>query len=627
MAREIETLTGAAEPPTGPTGPAGRAVRPVADGPDSGPRCAPDAETLALFRGLFEGHPGPAVLFDRAATPYGLNAPGDRLAGALAGDGGVAMMPQLVQLAVKARIAGKGLAREVPMPDGRSRIEATVLPQADGALLMLGRDSTLEASIRTALAESRTRFKDLVDLAADFAWETDAAGRFSFVSAGGALGWPPERLIGRAARDLLVDPESAPRTPPFEAAEPTRNVELWVADAEGGQRCLLVSAAPLHDSGGARSGARGIAIDITEERLQQAELARLKTREKLVHYILDALRGEVEPTDRLRAAALALGRAVSADACLLEIVDGGEVVLAERFGEPPPPGAFEEAADRLRATAGVADGAVGPEDRRADWRADRRADVRADWRADRGEARPAGRWLGVAARRNGEVVGGVTLWRRGADAWNEEERRLLEAVEQHFSIAFRQIGDQLQLERLSRTDDLTGLSNRRAFLEELTLSIQRCRRRNDVGALLYLDLDNFKPINDRFGHEAGDRVLRALGHRLRDGIRGYDLTARLGGDEFAIWLEGADRAIAEERARAFIAVVESLIDSVPDGAAPLGASVGVAMLAAGADHADGRDATARVDALLAEADAAMYAAKQAGKSDVRFAGELGEGTS
>ncbi|MCR9221729.1 MAG: diguanylate cyclase [Alphaproteobacteria bacterium] len=613
MAREIETLTGLAEPPSGTTGPtepadrADEAERSGAGGLDLGSRCAPDAETLALFRGLFEGHPGPAVLFDRAATPYGLNAPGDRLAEALAGDGGVAMMPQLVQLAVKARIAGKGLAREVPMPDGRSRIEATVLPQADGALLMLGRDATLEASIRTALAESRTRFKDLVDLAADFAWETDAAGRFSFVSAGGALGWPPERLIGQAARDLLVDPGSAPRTPPFEAAEPTRNVELWVADAEGGQRCLLVSAAPLHDGDGARSGARGIAIDITEERLQQAELARLKTREKLVHYILNALRGEVDPTDRLRAAALAMGRAVSADACLLEIVNGGETVLAQRFGEPPPPGAFEEAADRLRATAGIADGAAGG--------------------ADRAEAGPAGRWLGVAARRNGEVVGVVTLWRRGADGWDEEERRLLEAVEQHFSIAFRQIGDQLQLERLSRTDDLTGLSNRRAFLEELTLSVQRCRRRNDVGALLYLDLDNFKPINDRFGHEAGDRVLRALGQRLRDSIRGYDLTARLGGDEFAIWLEGADRAIAEERARAFIAVVEGLIDSVPVGAEPLGASVGVAMLTAGADHADGRDATARVDALLAQADGAMYAAKQAGKSDVRFAGERGEGTS
>ncbi|MEQ8605002.1 MAG: diguanylate cyclase [Marivibrio sp.] len=548
-------------------------------------------EALALMRRLFAHHPGPAVLFDRAAVGHGLNTAGERLADQLGGDGGVTMMPQLVQLAVKARIAGKGMAREVPMPGGRARLEATVLPQADGTLLMLGRDATLDASIRTALAESRTRFKDLVDLAADFAWETDESGALTFVSAQGALGYPAETLIGRDPSDLLVDPDSAPTPLPFAAAEPARNVELWMRAADAESRCLLVSAAPVRAADGRRTGARGIAIDVTQERRQQTELAQLKTREQLVQYILDALRGEVEPADMLHAAAAALARAASVGACALTILEGEGQMLEAHFGVPPDAAAIDAVSRRLLREAGLAEGST--EDRR---------------------------WLGVAARHGGEMVGAITLW-RDADAgpWSEDDRRLLEAVERHFGIAFRQILDQLQLERLSRTDELTGLMNRRAFFEDMRRSLQRCSRRGESGALLYIDLDNFKPINDTLGHEAGDRLLRQLGERLRGATRGYDLTARLGGDEFAVWLEGADRAIAERRAREMQREIADLAEPPAAGADPLGASVGIAMLEAGRDGAGQPIEQPDVGDLLAAADAAMYGAKRAGKGGVRFA--------
>jgi len=522
------------------------------------------------------------------------------LAKNLVGDGGVTMMPQLVQLAVKARIAGTGMSRDVPMPGGRNRMEATVLPQADGTLLMLGRDSTLEASIRSALAESRTRFKDLVDLAADFAWETDADGSFTYISARGAIGFPPEALIGLRPREMLVDADGAPNRLPFDAIEPVRNVEAWLQAASGESCCLLISAAPIKASDGHHLGARGIAIDVTSERRQQTELAELKTRERLVQYILEALRGEVEPQQMLSSAARALARTTSAEGCVLRIHDRGDIVLEGRFGDLPDAADIDAACDRLMRDDAEREGSS------------------ADYR-----------WLGNTGYHSGEPIGVMSVWRsQDSGDWGSEERRLLDAVEQHFAIAFRQIADQLQLERLSRTDELTGLSNRRAFFEDMGVSLLRCTRRDDNGALLYIDLDNFKPINDTLGHEAGDELLRKLGHCLLQGTRGYDLTARLGGDEFAVWLEGASTDLARRRAEQFVADIAALQGPTPKGAAPLGASVGIAMLrlenrASPTQKASHEGANEGPDAigLLSQADQAMYQAKRKGKGRIQFFGD------
>lgn len=568
-------------------------------GPDAGASRAVALADGGTLAGVFVGYPGPALLLDRSANPRGLNPAGEALARHLGGDGGVTVMPQLVQLAVKARIACEGLTREIPSPNGRGRLEVTILPQADGTMLMLGRDLTLDASIRTALAESRTRFKDLVELAADFAWETDSDGCFTFVSARGAIGYPPESLAGHPARDLLIDPDSAPAMLPFEAREAVRNVELWMRAGNGEARCLAISATPVRAGDGARGGARGIAIDVTRERRQQAELGELKSRERLVHYILSALRGEVEPEQMLAAAAEALARAASAPGAALRLFDHHQVLLGAGYGETPDAETMETAGARIVAAVDeVVEGST-----------------------------RSHRWIGVAGRHSGEAVGTISLWRESAAGeWSGEERRLLEAVEQHFAIAFRQIADQILLERLSRTDELTGLSNRRAFFDDLATGLQRCWRRGEGGALLYIDLDNFKPINDRHGHEAGDRVLCSLGECFRKGTRGYDLTARLGGDEFAIWLEGADADIARRRAESFIAEIATLGATL--GAAVgandggLGASIGIVMVSpdpALSEAVGGGAEPPSVATILAAADSAMYRAKDEGKRGARFA--------
>ena len=150
----------------------------------------------------------------------------------------------------------------------------------------------------------------------------------------------------------------------------------------------------------------------------------------------------------------------------------------------------------------------------------------------------------------------------------------------------------------ARTDPLTGVANRRAFLE----SVARLDRESQGAALLVVDLDRFKEVNDRYGHAAGDVVIRATAERLRDVHAGRGSLARLGGDEFAVVLDRPEVDRAAEIAEALSAAVQVPID-VAGRIVRIGASIGVSSTALGeAGHGE----------LLRWADAAMYTAKQAG---------------
>lgn len=153
-------------------------------------------------------------------------------------------------------------------------------------------------------------------------------------------------------------------------------------------------------------------------------------------------------------------------------------------------------------------------------------------------------------------------------------------------------------------DELTGLANRTLFLERLDRAVVQARRHREFAfALLYLDLDGFKPVNDDYGHAAGDTVLKAIAERLLEGRRETDTVARLGGDEFVILLPGLDRA---EIATALAArMAERLADPIPAGdvTVRVGASIGIRLARGGQLDAA---------ALLRDADAAMYSAKQRG---------------
>jgi two-component system, cell cycle response regulator len=166
-----------------------------------------------------------------------------------------------------------------------------------------------------------------------------------------------------------------------------------------------------------------------------------------------------------------------------------------------------------------------------------------------------------------------------------------------------------ELSRLARHDPLTGLPNRLLFKDRLAQAVQRIDRRDQMVALIFIDLDGFKSVNDRYGHAAGDRLLRAVAARLCSVVRRTDTVARLGGDEFTIILEGLRHA--GDAARIAEKALHSL--SAPftlDGRqVNLGASLGVAI----ASHPQEIP-----DALTRRADAAMYRAKAEGGTGYQF---------
>lgn len=161
-------------------------------------------------------------------------------------------------------------------------------------------------------------------------------------------------------------------------------------------------------------------------------------------------------------------------------------------------------------------------------------------------------------------------------------------------------------------DHLTGLLNRAAFKRHLDSAIDALHRHGDRFALMFIDLDGFKSVNDRHGHAAGDALLVELTRRMRASVRTEDVLARLGGDEFVVLTRKVDRDTAA------IAIAHKLIASVaepvPSGNVEMSvtASIGICF------SADGHTA----DELLLRADTAMYQAKQIGKNRFCFASDF-----
>jgi diguanylate cyclase (GGDEF)-like protein/PAS domain S-box-containing protein len=163
------------------------------------------------------------------------------------------------------------------------------------------------------------------------------------------------------------------------------------------------------------------------------------------------------------------------------------------------------------------------------------------------------------------------------------------------------VASQAELQRLAFRDGLTGLPNRIRLEERLTVAIADSKRYGDLLAMAYIDLDQFKPVNDRYGHAVGDIVLVEIGRRLREEVREQDIVARLGGDEFVVVFPRlTSHAETEQLAQRLVDRVREPI--LADGrVVSVDASVGLAFFDAATDDAR---------RLLVKADVAMYAAKR-----------------
>jgi len=203
------------------------------------------------------------------------------------------------------------------------------------------------------------------------------------------------------------------------------------------------------------------------------------------------------------------------------------------------------------------------------------------------------------------MAGAIVLSRRSAEPWPEATRRLLQGAAAEASFAMSRAGSHRTAELHASTDALTGLPNRRYF-DEFCALLARRRRAEDAVGVLMIDIDRFKALNDRYGHGAGDEVLRAVGGSIVRAVRDDDVPARYGGEEFVVLLRNPGPAVAlevGERVRAAVAA----LDLTGLGLPSVTVSVGVAV----AEFDD-----EPIGELVERADRALYRAKRNGRNRV-----------
>lgn len=216
--------------------------------------------------------------------------------------------------------------------------------------------------------------------------------------------------------------------------------------------------------------------------------------------------------------------------------------------------------------------------------------------------------LAALMRRGGNVVGAILVRSHAHQAYSDADQSALELLAATAAIAIDNARLFADTRRLATTDDLTGVWSRRSFFEHAARELQRSKRTARPLAALMVDADDFKAVNDSYGHAAGDQVLRNLADRCHGQLRIDDIVGRYGGEEFAIMLPETALEAAmgvAERLRAVVAATPFITDY---GALTLTISIGVAV------HYPGDETT--LDALIDRADRAMYAAKRSGRNRV-----------
>lgn len=496
------------------------------------------------LRDMVERAPGPALLIDTAGRVVAHNPAAEALI-----LNGVAITA-LERLALAVQVDNQPRASEVVLQAQPAQVwHISLWPVTDaqghGLVWAFATDLTVRERLVGALKESRAMYKALVEASGDFSWATDAEGRFSFISSRGAFGYEPWALNGRYASEFGSLAAACFST--HEAISPT---DVWLHGADGTLLCLSVSAVPVRDDSGAWTGARGIAREVTESRLASQRLEAIRRREQTARRIVDMIRAEVRPGKALQRAVECIAQALEADSCRL-LWRMGEVNSGTLPADSVEPARLQQAC------------------------------------------------------RIGEQINGELIVERAAGAWLDEDGDLLSRLADHVAIAIEQSAQHLELERLSLTDSLTGLANRRAFEGEVGRRIASLSRSGGQGVLMVIDLDKFKLLNDSYGHAAGDRALTMLGTMLTTATRGHDVVARIGGDEFAVWLEGCTRSGADRVAM----TIRQNIAAQTVIELSLTLSIGMAAV-----HSGGDDLTA----LFKRADAALYRVKRAGRDGAQW---------
>ncbi len=483
---------------------------------------------------------------------------------------------------------------------GAQTYDILILPCAGNGknILLVAREITADANLMMALTASRALYRDLVNCQADFSWETDSHGAFIYVNQRGAFGYSASELNGLLVTELLnnasLNIDDLEGATPFTPNQPINDVEVWLKGKGNADICVLISALPVFDKNNSWRGARGVGRDVTELRKHEEEKQRSQRLNNAVSTVVTAMRVELDPRRIINSAAQATLQATGAHlAWTLRIDEKG------RFHEGPETCAQAAAMSQNQCAV--------------DWKPSIFDDFIVILKASlaQGEQRCAscsGSWdlLSVFTQHHGCVNGALIVARPKLDkGWDGEAIDLLTNVGAHAGIAIAQANQTELLQLLSSKDSLTGLMNRRAFMDLATQRMAHHIRHGCQAGFMYIDVDNFKKINDEFGHGQGDKLLVRISEDLRKSVRKSDLVVRLGGDEFGIFLEECDRQALQSKAEHILSLQShKFVTPLPECAGEL--SLGIALFDPNLNE--------NLDQLIHRADNALYAAKLKGKN-------------
>ncbi|MDQ0319510.1 diguanylate cyclase (GGDEF)-like protein/PAS domain S-box-containing protein [Pararhizobium capsulatum DSM 1112] len=460
------------------------------------------------------------------------------------------------------------------------------------------------------IADRHDWLETMMNHVPDCIYAKDAEGRFlmanhatvvenGFSSMSEIVGKTDFDLHPREAAQSFFDVERRV----METGEPMFDIEELAVVDRGSERWLATSKVPLRNKAGATIGTVGVSRDITQQkRVERLLVGQARLLEKIAKSVslqefFNELLGLIESH---------LQGVVGSVLMLSE--DGRQLLTGAAPGLDP---AYSAAIHGIEIGPKV--GSCGT----AAWRGEPVfvADILSDplWEDYTELVRPFGYrscWSMPIRSYNGQVLGTFALYSPAPGVPSEEQRELISMAAHLTGIAIERQKTEERIHFMAHHDALTGLPNRMLFDERVALALENARRANQWVALAFLDLDNFKLINDSLGHKAGDELLRIVARRMLSCVRKSDMIVRVGGDEFIILLTDlpAENGI----------VVPRLEDIRREIAAPLtiaGRSLQVSCsmgVVAFPEHGT------TAEELLANADAAMYRAKELGRNNLQI---------
>lgn len=430
------------------------------------------------------------------------------------------------------------------------------------------------------LLESRRRWRDFGALAADIAFEVDGAGLLSFIAPDEVLGMSAESLLGRRAASIFF-PQETGLPDPFLLNLGIRQRRSWISVSDRQKICLSLSSAPILDENGHCMGARAVASDITVREQKDIMAAAALRRTEVMDHIFDQMRQEILAPRIMSSMLATCIRALGGHgAAVLDLSDAAEIETILHDSGEPCIALLDELLPQLRASSRLTPFQVTLSDGNS--------------------------VLACRSSTRFGLLSAMIVWRPTRERpWDSDDQVLLGSVTTLVRVVLEHETIQRELARQARTDSLTGLLNRRAFIDEAQRRIDRLEREGLPGTLMFVDLDRLKPLNDQLGHEAGDAALVLTSAVLRRMVRPADLVARLGGDEFALWLDGFDGLTAAERAEHLrLTFPQEAAEFALPGQQGLTMSIGIACRQPG----EGEE----LEDVIQRADLAMYEVKRNG---------------